>query len=107
MKKLLALGIFLILTLAVAPSAQASYEPWGFAIYNGTKEPADYTIPNATSPRKIGSATCKTVLGIVNWGDCSIRTAMKNGNISKVSFADWEKKYIVVYGTKTLKVYGY
>ena len=87
-------------------SAQATYEPWGFAIYNGTREPADYAIPGATLGNKTGRATCQTVMGVVNWGDCTIRTAMKNGKISKVTAADWEKKFIVVYGKKTLRVYG-
>ena len=87
-------------------TAQASYESWGFAIYNGTREPVDYAIPGATIGKKTGEATCRTVAGIVNWGDCTIKTAMKNGKIQKVTAADWEKKFIILYGKKTLRVYG-
>ena len=105
MKKLLVLMSFLVLGMFFVPSAQA-YEPWGMGIYNGTIEPVDYAIPGATLGGKVGKATCRTVFGFVNWGDCSIRAAMKNGRISRVSAADWEKKYIVLYGTKTLRVYG-
>ncbi len=105
MKKLLVLFMFLVFGLIAIPQAQAN-EPWGFAIYDGTIEAQSYSIPGATLGSKRGEAACKTVLGIVNWGDCSIKTAMKRGRISKVTAADWEKKYIVVYGYKKLIVYG-
>ncbi len=106
MKKLVLALMFFGFLMFNVQSAQATYEPWGFAIYNGTKEPADYAIPGATLGQKTGRASCKTVIGIVNWGDCTIKAAMKNGRISKVTAADWEKKFIVVYGVKTLRVYG-
>ena len=105
MKKFLTMIALLAVGFMFAPQSRA-YEPFGFGIYNGTKEPVDYAIPGATLGHKTGMATCKTVLGLVNWGDCSIRSAMKNGKISKVTSADWEKKYILVYGVKTLRVYG-
>ena len=105
MKKLLMLVAVLAVSLSVATNANA-YEPWGVGIYNGTKEVMDYATPGATLGSKSGSATCKTFLGIVNWGDCSLRTAMKNGRISRVTAADWEKHYVLIYGEKTLHVYG-
>lgn len=105
MKKCLVLFAILFAAFVIMPKAEA-YEPWGIGIYNGTVEPLDYSAPGATLGSKTGKASCQTVLGIVNWGDCSIRAAMKNGKISRVTAADWEKKFIVVYGTKTLRVYG-
>ena len=105
MKKFFALVVFFVLTLTIMPKANA-YEPWGVGIYNGTQEVMDYATPGATLGTKIGESTCKTVLGLVNWGDCSLRTAMHNGGITKVTAADWVKRYIVVYGEKTLRVYG-
>ena len=105
MKKSFLLFAVMVMSLAFAVNANA-YEPWGVGIYNGTKEVMDYATPGATLGNKTGSATCKTFLGIVNWGDCSLRTAMKNGRISKVTAADWEKHYVLIYGEKTLHVYG-
>ena len=105
MKKFLTMIALLAVGCMLAPQSQA-YEPLDFAIYSGTKEPVDYAIPGATLGHKTGTAACRTVLGLVNWGDCSIRAAMKDGKISKVTSADWEKKYILVYGVKTLRVYG-
>ena len=32
--------------------------------------------------------------------------ALENGKISKVTTADWEKQYILVYGVKSLRGYG-
>ena len=105
MKKILVLMAFLVLCGLAAPQSQA-YEPWGVALYNGTLEPMDYSVPGATLGSKVGSASCKTILGIVNWGDCSLKSAMKNGRISRVTAADWEKHYVLIYGEKTLRVYG-
>ena len=105
MKKLFALMVFVALGFVSVQSVNA-YEPWGVGIYNGTKEAMDYATPGATLGSKTGEATCKTILGIVNWGDCSIRSAMKNGRISRVTAADWEKHFVLIYGEKTLRVYG-
>ena len=105
MKKFLMSVAILAVSFGVVTSANA-YEPWGVGIYNGTKEVMDYATPGATLGSKSGSATCKTFLGIVNWGDCSLRAAMKNGRINKVTAADWEKHYVLIYGEKTLHVYG-
>ena len=105
MKKLVVLLAFLAFGALAIPKAEA-VEPWGLSIYTGTTEPADYAIPGATLGNKTGKASCHTILGVVNWGDCSIKSAMKNGKISRVTSADWERKYILIYGQKSLRVYG-
>lgn len=105
MKKLSVMLALLAAGFVFAPQAQA-YEPWGVGIYNGTVEALDYSVPGATLGSKTGEATCKTFVGLVNWGDCSIRAAMKNGRISRVTSADWVKHYVLIYGEKTLRVYG-
>ncbi len=105
MKKFLFICAFMAAVFMMAPKANA-YEPWSVSIYSDIKEPMEYAVPGATLGHKVGEGHCKTVLGIVNWGDCSVKAAMKNGGISRVTSADWEKKYVIVYGRKTLKVYG-
>ena len=104
MKKIIAL--FAFLTIVFAGSQAKAYEPWGFAIFNGTVEAHSDAVQNATLGSKTGVSTCKTFLGLVNWGDCSIKAAMKNGRISKVTSADWERHFVLIYGEKTLRVYG-
>lgn len=54
---------------------------------------------NATSNKvgsKEGTAACKSILGIIAIGDCSIKTAAKNGAIKSISTVDVE----------TLSVFG-
>ena len=106
MKKLLVLTAFLMLGFACIPQSAQAFEPWGISIYNGTVEPLDYSVPDATIGRKTGEASCRTILGIINWGDCSVKAAMADGRITRVTAADWAKKYILLYGVKTLRVYG-
>ena len=65
MKKLLVLFAFIAMGFAAIPQAQA-VEPWGLAIYDGTKEAQGYSIPGAMLGSRRGEASCKTVLGIVN-----------------------------------------
>ena len=107
MKKLLLVLTIALFGMALTSLSAKAYEPWGIGIYNGTVEPMDYTTQGATLGSKTGVATCKTIFGIVNWGDCSIKAAMKNGRISRVTAADWEKHFVLIYGEKTLRVYGH
>ncbi len=104
MKRFILTAIF-VFGIVFAQTAQA-YEPWGAGIYTGTKETMDVSLQGANLGSKSGKATCQTVFGIVNWGDCSLRAAMKNGRISRVTGADWEKHFVLIYGEKTLHVYG-
>ena len=56
---------------------------------------------------KSGTAECMSVLGLVATGDVSINTAMRNGNITKISHVDWEAKNILgIIGNYKLTVYG-
>jgi hypothetical protein len=56
---------------------------------------------------KIGIAECKSILGMVATGDCSIDAAVKNGNITKIYYVDWEAENILgVIGKYKTIVYG-
>jgi hypothetical protein len=56
---------------------------------------------------KSGTAECMSVLGLVATGDASINTAMRNGNITKISHVDWEARNILgIIGNYKLTVYG-
>jgi len=59
-----------------------------------------------SAPKK-GSAECYSVVGLVAWGDNTIRTAAKDGEITKV----WYTEYSVVnwfgfYAKYKVTVYG-
>jgi hypothetical protein len=56
---------------------------------------------------KIGTAESHSVLTLVAWGDSSIQTAAKNGNITKIKYVDYEVQNILgIYGTYKTVVYG-
>jgi len=56
---------------------------------------------------KEGVAECKSILGLVALGDCSIDTAAKNGGITQISYVDTKASSILgVYATRTTVVKG-
>ena len=63
---------------------------------------------NGTGQSKIGKASCKQFLWVFGDGDCSLATAMKNGNMSKVHHVDTDVNVIFfgVYSDYTTVAYG-
>ena len=56
---------------------------------------------------KMGVAKCKSMLGMVATGDCSLEAAKKQGNITEVSHVDWKANNILgIIGEYELVVYG-
>ncbi len=105
MKKLIA-SMFLLSAMFFAAQTVKAEEPFGYALFGEYTAPADFTIPGARKAAKMGSATCKSVF-FVKIGDCSITSAMSNGKMTTVNYADWDKFSVLgIYNTKTLKVYG-
>lgn len=70
---------------------------------------ADYIFPEegGGAIHKVGTAVCKTYFGLVALGDCSIRTAAKNGGITDVgSVSSKHKNILGVYAEYTTVVTG-
>lgn len=81
MKKFLLLASC-FLAGCVAPSSAGA--PGGL-LYNEVKDKAYFTtVDNSVSASKEGSSCTRSILGLVTTGDASVKTAMKNGGISKV-----------------------
>lgn len=60
-----------------------------------------------TGYAKEGSAEAKSILGIVNLGDASLKAAAEAGGISEIEHATVDKTGILnVFATKTVTVYG-
>ncbi len=99
MKKLL-----LTLSVLVLTAMSANAEFLGGFIYNGTTTPGGgYTAAVAT---KQGTASCKNIWFIVTTGDCSVRTAMKNGGIKSLAGYDVYRENILGFQTITVKAWG-
>ena len=99
MKKVLITGALLLMA-----TVSANAEFLGGFIYNGATTPGGgYTTATAT---KQGSATCKNIWYIVTVGDCSVRTAMKNGGIRTLAGYDVHRENILGFQTITVKAWG-
>ena len=94
----------LFVVAAFLLSACASSYPVG-SIYTKVSLPVGAT-SNAKG-KKVGEASCKSILAMVAIGDCSIAAAKKNGNITSVTCMDWDAENILgIIGNYKLKVYG-
>ena len=99
MKKLI---ISLSVLLLSVTAANAEF--LGGFIYNGATTPGGgYT---NVAANKQGTSTCKNIWYIVTVGDCSVRTAMKNGGIRTLSGYDVHRENILGFQTITVKAWG-
>lgn len=73
--------------------------------YMDVKGPEEAT-PNLLG-KKMGKGTCQSVLGVVAKGDCSIETAARQANITRITHVDHHSETILlVYSKYTILVYG-
>ena len=96
-------GLLSFLAIFAVASLPSSANVTGFFYQDTTEAGAGDTMVNVT---KVGSAKCKSYMGAVALGDCSIEQAAKNGNIRNIAFFDKTTKTIVGFRTVTVKVYG-
>ena len=76
-------------------------------IYTDVSLPNDAHMEASANPTKTGTASCKSILFLVAWGDCSVDAAMKAGKMSKVHHVDNEFTNILFVYTATKTVaYG-
>jgi|GEM_PF-2382810 len=103
MKKTL-LGLVALLAI-VSLSAPAKADPCqNGSIYESTTVPFSTGIASTYS--KVGSATCKNVLNVVQWGSCGINDAMKSANIKTIHHSDITRDGSFVFKKITTNVYG-
>ncbi len=94
-----------IIATSMALGGCATSVPLG-ALYTELKLPVQAT-SNTGRVLKEGVATCKSILGLVATGDCSIEAAKRNGNISEVLYMDWHAENVLgIIGEYKLTVYG-
>ena len=89
--------------LAVMAMPVCAAETIGYIYQDATTPGGGYT---ATTAAKTGTTTCKSFFHIVGLGDCSVQTAMKNGNIKSIAGYDVYKKNILGYQQITVKAWG-
>ena len=104
------LGLILVGVLLLAGCAgyyrSPVVPPLGF-IYADFKAPMSSEVNGAKVGSKTGIAESKSILGLIAWGDCSINSAAKNGNIQTINHADYAYMNVLgVYQSFKTMVYG-
>lgn len=92
MKKLLA-SVLILGGFVISGCYAGAGSPIPGLLYTEIKAPKEGLADAADT--KEGVAICKSILGLVALGDCSIEAAKKAGGISKVQYADVEVKNIL------------
>lgn len=104
-KRKILFGIILAITAALlAGCAFAPVVPPRGIMYNDQKSPL---FPGGAPGSKVGKASSHNFLFLFGWGDCGLKQAMDNGNISEVRHTDYRiENYMLVYQRFTILVYG-
>lgn len=91
---------------AIGPSAP--FEPTQAIFFNSTSAPLS-TEFSATQVKNLrrGTASTSNVLGLFAFGDCSIKEAAEEGELTTVEFADYSNFNILgIFQRTTVTVYG-
>lgn len=102
MKQIKGLAVLLAFSML---TGCASVYPVG-AIFTGVNLPVAVT-SNSSKVMKNGTAECHSLFAMFAYGDCSFDAAKKDGNITKMTHADWQVRNIFgIFGSYKLIVYG-
>ena len=86
---MLKLKLFLISFAALILSGCAYNSPVPGILYTGTTFPSgDKVRLDSETAGKQGKSTCRSYFGLVALGDCCIKSAMKDGGITKIHHVD-------------------
>ena len=107
----LAMCVVVVLLVGVlagcAGGVWAPVIPPGAWVYTNTKAPLDVDVENTVIGKRHGEASTMNVLGLVAWGDGSVRAAARDGNITKVQHLDYQQLSVLgVFSRYTTIVYG-
>ena len=86
---MLKLKLFLISFVALILSGCAYDSPVPGFIFTGTTFPSgDKVRLDSETAGKQGKSSCRSYFGLVAFGDCSIKSAMKDGGIHQIHHVD-------------------
>jgi len=104
MKKTL-LSLSALLTVSLLTGCATSSAPVNGALFTAVQGPN--TVTTFTDPNKVGEATCHSILGLIAFGNCSIKSAAMEAGISEITTVD-NKSFGILgfYSSFTTVVYG-
>ena len=106
MKKFYLASMVLLFALTSCSYVAPVVPPSGF-LFQNIKAPLDIDVNQTKVYDKQGEASSSSVLGLFSFGDCSINTAARNGNIKTIEHADYEYFNILwLYQQFKVVVYG-
>lgn len=105
MKKAFSVGLTLGCVAVLAVACMSPKAPVVGFVY--TDLMAFETASGEPLGAKMGEGTCKSILGIVATGDCSIDAAARRAKITKISHVDYHTENLLgIISKVTVQVYG-
>lgn len=104
----LSAAFFASLLIAVfAGCYSAPIMPPTGVIFTNIHAPQSLSIGGQDLGARRGKASCKALLGIVAWGDCSAKAAADAGNITQIKQLDYEFfNFLIFWQSLTTVAYG-
>ena len=101
------LAVLSLLLLTSCGFYMAPVMPPSGLLFGSVKAPIDTNADNTTIGSKTGEAASISILGLFAFGDCSINSAARDGNMSTVTHADYNYTNVLwIYQSFTTIVYG-
>ena len=105
MKKYLSIAIVMLL---LTGCTTAPFMPSTGALYSDTKAPLSLEYHNTDMGRKVGQASAHSFIGLFAFGDASVQSAAKDGEIKVIKHTDYEftNVFFGLFTKTTVYVYG-
>lgn len=106
-KFVVSVTITLLLVIYLTGCGAHAKSPLTGFLYSDVTVPVPSSIDNNVKPLKSGTAFAQSILGWVAIGDASIRTAARNGGITKIHHVEQHSQSVLgIVATYTVTVYG-
>lgn len=106
-KSVVLIAIMLLVAIYVTGCAASAKAPVTGFLYTDVTAPVATSIDNSVKPLKSGTAFAQSILGWIAIGDASVRTAARNGGITKIHYVEQHTQSVLgIVATYTVTVYG-
>jgi TRL (tRNA-associated locus)-like protein len=104
---LLIISLLGFLLISGCSAYRAPVQPPMGVLFQSTTAPLDTNVESTEMSDKSGEASASTILGLFSFGDCGVKKAAEDGNISVVKHADYNYLNVLgIYQKFTTIAYG-